>query len=263
MQNNQNLRHLPLELCIFVSKRIPNKDMAKLSVNINKIATLRNSRGGNVPDLLKVAADVQKFGAQGVTIHPRPDERHIRYQDARDLVPVVYTEYNIEGNPVRKFIDLVLETKPTQVTLVPDADDAITSNAGWDTIKHKSFLQEVIQEFKSNGIRTSIFVDPVLQMVEGAALTGADRIELYTEAFAHDYGLGNLEGIKPYTEAAVLAQKLNLGLNAGHDLSLDNIKFFKENIPGLLEVSIGHALIAESLYLGLENVVNMYLQKLK
>lgn len=237
--------------------------MAKLSVNINKIATLRNSRGGNVPDLLKVAADVQKFGAQGVTIHPRPDERHIRYQDARDLVPVVYTEYNIEGNPVRKFIDLVLETKPTQVTLVPDADDAITSNAGWDTIKHKSFLQEVIQEFKSNGIRTSIFVDPVLQMVEGAALTGADRIELYTEAFAHDYGLGNLEGIKPYTEAAVLAQKLNLGLNAGHDLSLDNIKFFKENIPGLLEVSIGHALIAESLYLGLENVVNMYLQKLK
>lgn len=237
--------------------------MTKLSVNINKIATLRNSRGGNVPNLLQVAADVQKFGAQGVTIHPRPDERHIRYNDARELVPVVYTEYNIEGNPVRKFIDLVLETKPTQVTLVPDADDAITSNAGWDTITHKSFLQEVIQEFQRNGIRTSIFVDPVLKMVEGAKETGADRIELYTEAFAHEYGLGNHAGIKPYTEAAVLAGELGLGLNAGHDLSLDNIKFFKDNIPGLLEVSIGHALIAESLYLGLENVVNMYLQKLK
>jgi pyridoxine 5-phosphate synthase len=239
------------------------KYMAKLSVNINKIATLRNSRGGDVPNLLKVAADVQKFGAQGVTIHPRPDERHIRYQDARDLLPVVYTEYNIEGNPIRKFIDLVLETKPTQVTLVPDADDAITSNAGWDTIKHKGFLQEVTQEFKSHGIRTSIFVDADLKMVEGAAATGAERIELYTEGFAHEYGLGNKEGIKPYVAAAELAATLNLGLNAGHDLSLDNIKFFKENIPGLLEVSIGHALIAESLYLGLENVVNMYLQKLK
>lgn len=237
--------------------------MAKLSVNINKIATLRNSRGGNVPDLLKVAADVQKFGAQGVTIHPRPDERHIRYQDAHDLVPVVHTEYNIEGNPVRKFIDLVLEVKPTQVTLVPDADDAITSNAGWDTIKHKSFLQEVIQEFKSNGIRTSIFVDPVSAMVEGAKETGTDRIELYTESFAHQYGLGNKNGIEPYIEAANVANSLGLGINAGHDLSLDNIKFFKENIPGLLEVSIGHALISESLYLGLENVVNMYLQKLK
>ena len=237
--------------------------MTKLSVNINKIATLRNSRGGNVPDLLRVAADVQKFGAQGVTIHPRPDERHIRYNDARELVPVVYTEYNIEGNPIRKFIDLVLETKPTQVTLVPDADDAITSNAGWDTIAHKSFLQEVIQEFQRNGVRTSIFVDPVLKMVEGAKETGTDRIELYTEGFAHEYGLGNKDGIKPYTEAALLAGQLGLGLNAGHDLSLDNIKFFKDNIPGLLEVSIGHALIAESLYLGLENVVNMYLQKLK
>lgn len=237
--------------------------MAKLSVNINKIATLRNSRGGDVPNLLKVAADVQKFGAEGVTIHPRPDERHIRYQDARDLVPVVYTEYNIEGNPVTKFIDLVLETKPTQVTLVPDADDAITSNAGWDTIKHKVFLQEVIKEFQRNGIRTSIFVDPVLAMIEGAKETGADRIELYTEAFAHEYGLGNHDGIKPYIASAELANTLGLGINAGHDLSLDNIKFFKQNIPGLLEVSIGHALIAESLYLGLENVVNMYLQKLK
>lgn len=237
--------------------------MAKLSVNINKIATLRNSRGGNVPDLLKVAADVQKFGAQGVTIHPRPDERHIRYQDARDLVPVVYTEYNIEGNPIKKFIDLVLEVKPTQVTLVPDADDAITSNAGWDTVAHKSFLKEVIAEFKRNGIRTSIFVDPVLKMIEGAVETGTDRIELYTEAFAHEYGNGNKHGIKPYVESAELANRLGLGINAGHDLSLDNIKFFKENIPGLLEVSIGHALISESLYLGLENVVNMYLQKLK
>ena len=237
--------------------------MAKLSVNINKIATLRNSRGGNVPNLLQVATDLQKFGAQGITIHPRPDERHIRYQDTRDLVPVVYTEYNIEGNPIRKFIDLVLETKPTQVTLVPDADDALTSDAGWDTIKHKSFLQEVIQEFKQNGIRTSVFVDPDLKMIEGAKETGTDRIELYTEAFAHQYGLGNYDGIKPYTQAAVLAEQLHLGLNAGHDLSLDNIKFFKQNIPGLLEVSIGHALVAESLYLGFDNVVNMYLQKLK
>ena len=238
--------------------------MAKLSVNINKIATLRNSRGGNVPNLLTVAADVQKFGGEGITIHPRPDERHIRYQDARDLVPVVHTEYNIEGNPIKKFMDLVLEVKPTQVTLVPDADDAITSNAGWDTIKHKSFLQEVIQEFKSNGIRTSIFVDPVAKMIEGAKETGTDRIELYTEAFAGQYGEGNKEqAIKPYAEAAKVANELGLGINAGHDLSLDNIEYFKKNIPGLLEVSIGHALISESLYLGLENVINMYLRKLK
>lgn len=237
--------------------------MTKLSVNINKIATLRNSRGGNVPNLLQVAKDVQKFGAEGVTVHPRPDERHIRYQDARDLKSVVYTEYNIEGNPVSKFIDLVLEIKPTQVTLVPDADDAITSNAGWDTIKHKDFLIEVIDEFKRNNIRTSIFVDPIEAMVEGAKATGTDRIELYTESFAHEYDLGNLKGIEPYVQAAVKANELGLGINAGHDLSLDNIKFFKENIPGLLEVSIGHALISESLYLGLENVVNMYLQRLK
>lgn len=241
-----------------------NKPMAKLSVNINKIATLRNSRGGNVPNLLTVAADVQKFGGEGITIHPRPDERHIRYQDARDLVPVVHTEYNIEGNPIKKFMDLVLEVKPTQVTLVPDADDAITSNAGWDTIKHKSFLQEVIQEFKNNGIRTSIFVDPVAKMIEGAKETGTDRIELYTEAFASQYAEGNKEqAIKPYAEAAKVANDLELGINAGHDLSLDNIQYFKENIPGLLEVSIGHALISESLYLGLENVINMYLRKLK
>jgi pyridoxine 5-phosphate synthase len=237
--------------------------MTNLSVNINKIATLRNARGGNVPDLLKVAKDIQRFGAHGITIHPRPDERHIRYQDARDLKPIVYTEFNIEGNPQHNFIDLVLECRPEQVTLVPDAIGAITSSAGWDTIKNESYLTEVIAEFKRNGIRTSIFVDPVLKMIEGAKKTGTDRIELYTEAFAHQYGLGNLNAIEPYTKSAVLCNDLGLGINAGHDLSLDNIKFFKENIPGLLEVSIGHALISEAIYLGLDNVVNMYLNKLK
>ena len=237
--------------------------MTKLSVNINKIATLRNARGGNVPNLLQVATDIQKFGAQGITIHPRPDERHIRYQDARNLKPIVYTEFNIEGNPQHNFIDLVLETKPTQVTLVPDAIGAITSSAGWDTIKNQAYLKEVIQEFQRNNIRTSIFVDPVLQMIEGAKATGTDRIELYTEAFAHEYSLGNHKGIEPYVKAAELANELNLGINAGHDLSLDNIQFFKQNIPGLLEVSIGHALISEALYVGLDNVVNMYLHKLK
>jgi pyridoxine 5-phosphate synthase len=236
--------------------------MTKLSVNINKIATLRNSRGGDMPNVVQFAKDVQRFGAEGVTIHPRPDERHIRYQDARDLKPVVYTEYNIEGNPISKFIDLVLEAKPTQVTLVPDSVDAITSNAGWDTLKHKDFLVEVITEFKRNNIRTSIFVDPDLKQIEGAKETGTDRIELYTEAFAHQYGLGNKDAIKPYSECAILANKLDLGVNAGHDLSLDNIKFFKENIERLLEVSIGHALISESLYLGVENVIQMYLHRL-
>jgi len=237
--------------------------MTKLSVNINKIATLRNARGGNVPNLLQVAKDIQQFGGQGITIHPRPDERHIRYQDARDLKPIVYTEYNIEGNPQHNFIDLVLECKPTQVTLVPDAIGAITSSAGWDTIAHKSYLTEVVQEFQRNDIRVSIFVDPILKMVEGAKEVGTDRIEFYTEAFAHQYSLGNRDGILPYVEAAKLANDLNLGINAGHDLSLDNIQFFKQNIPNLLEVSIGHALISESIYLGLENVVNMYLNKLK
>ena len=237
--------------------------MTKLSVNINKIATLRNARGGNVPNLLQVATDIQKFGAQGITIHPRPDERHIRYQDARDLKSIVHTEYNIEGNPQHNFIDLVLECKPTQVTLVPDAIGAITSSAGWDTIANVSYLTEVIQEFQRNGIRTSIFVDPLLDMIEGAKKTGTDRIELYTEAFAHEYSLGNVKGIDSYVEAAKLANELELGINAGHDLSLDNIQFFKQNIPGLLEVSIGHALISEAIYLGLDNVVNMYLQKLK
>ena len=237
--------------------------MTKLSVNINKIATLRNARGGNAPDLLKVATDIQKFGAQGITIHPRPDERHIRYQDARDLKNIVFTEYNIEGNPEPQFVNLILEVKPTQVTLVPDANDAITSNAGWNTIKHYGFLIEMVQEFKQNGIRTSIFVDPKLEMIEGAAKIGADRIELYTESYAHHYGLGNKSGIDPYIKAAKLANELNLGINAGHDLSLDNIQYFNKNIPNLMEVSIGHALICEALYLGLDNVVNMYLQKLK
>ncbi len=237
--------------------------MTKLSVNINKIATLRNSRGGDVPNVVQFAVDVQKFGAQGVTIHPRPDERHIRYQDVYDLKPVVYTEYNIEGNQIPSFIDMVLKVKPTQVTLVPDAEDAITSNAGWDTIKHKDFLVDIIKEFKRNNIRTSIFVDPVMAQIEGAKATGTDRIELYTEAFAHQYGLGNEMAIKPYTECAELANTLGLGVNAGHDLSLDNIRFFKDNIPDLLEVSIGHALISESLYLGIENVINMYLHRLK
>jgi pyridoxine 5-phosphate synthase len=238
--------------------------MTKLSVNINKIATLRNSRGGNVPNLLQVAKDIQKFGAQGITIHPRPDERHIRYQDARDLKTIVYTEYNIEGNPVEKsFVDLVLEIKPTQVTLVPDGNDNLTSNAGWNTIKNKDFLTEIVAEFKRNGIRTSIFVDPDNQMVDGAKIVGTDRIELYTESFAHQYLLGNKNEILKFTAAANMAFELGIGINAGHDLSLDNILFFKQNIPNLLEVSIGHALISEALYLGLDNVVNMYLQKLK
>jgi pyridoxine 5-phosphate synthase len=237
--------------------------MTKLSVNINKIATLRNSRGGNNPNLVRFAKDIQQFGAQGITIHPRPDERHIRYQDAYDLKPIVSTEFNIEGNPISKFVDLVLKIKPTQVTLVPDALDAITSNAGWDTIKHQSFLTEIIKEFKRNNIRTSVFLDPNLKQIEGAKATGTDRIELYTEDFAHQYSLGNTKAIKPYTDCAILANSIGLGINAGHDLNLDNINFFKDNIPELLEVSIGHALISESLYLGVENVVNMYLRKLK
>ncbi|CAM4347958.1 pyridoxine 5'-phosphate synthase [Flavobacterium terrigena] len=237
--------------------------MTKLSVNINKIATLRNARGGNVPDLLQVAKDIQKFGANGITIHPRPDERHITYQDARDLKNVVYTEYNIEGNPQHNFIDLVLECKPDQVTLVPDAIGVLTSNAGWDTVKHQSYLKEVVQEFQRNDIRVSIFVDPIEAMIDGAKETGTDRIELYTEVFAHQYGLGNQNAIEPFVKAAIRANELGLGINAGHDLSLDNIQFFKDNIPNLLEVSIGHALVSESLYLGFENVVNMYLRKLK
>ncbi len=236
--------------------------MTKLSVNINKIATLRNARGGNMPNLLEVAKDVQKYGANGITIHPRPDERHIHYQDAYDLKSIVKVEYNIEGNPMDNFTKMVLEIKPTQVTLVPDSIDAITSNAGWNTVKHKNYLKEIVSEFKRNGIRTSIFVDPELDMIEGAAETGTERIELYTEDFAKQFSLGNKQAIKPYTECAILASKLNLGINAGHDLSLENIGFFKDNIPNLLEVSIGHALICEALYEGLEKVIKGYLKKL-
>ena len=237
--------------------------MTKLSVNVNKIATLRNSRGGDFPNVVKVSSDIERFGAEGITIHPRPDERHIRYQDAYDLKKTVTTEFNIEGNPIPKFMEMVLAICPTQVTLVPDGINAVTSNAGWDTIKNQNFLKEVIAEFKLKGIRTSVFIDTDLKLIEAAATTGADRIELYTEDFATQYSLGNKEAIKPYTESAILATELGLGINAGHDLSLDNIRFFAQNIPNLLEVSIGHALIAESLYLGLENVVNMYKYKLK
>jgi pyridoxine 5-phosphate synthase len=236
--------------------------MTKLSVNINKIATLRNARGANTPSVLQAGIDVQKFGAEGLTIHPRPDERHIRYQDAYDIKPIISTEYNIEGNPIDSFLKMVFDVKPTQVTLVPDAIDAITSNAGWDTVTHKSFLSEIISECKKQCIRTSIFIDPNLAMIEGAAETGADRIELYTEEFALQYSLGNKKAIEPYTQCAIRADELGLGINAGHDLSLENIRFFKENIPNLLEVSIGHALICESLYLGMENVIKNYLKKL-
>ena len=237
--------------------------MTKLSVNINKIATLRNARGGNIPNVVEAATKIQSFGAEGITIHPRPDERHIRYQDAYDLKDVVHTEYNIEGKPIDKFMEMVLALKPTQVTLVPDSEDVLTSNAGWDTVKHQAYLSEIISELKQNGIRTSIFVDPVLTMIEGAKATGTDRIELYTEAYASQYATDRKAAVQPSTDCAVLANKLGLGINAGHDLSLENIQFFKENIPGLLEVSIGHALVAEALYLGMENVVNMYLHRLK
>ncbi len=236
--------------------------MTKLSVNINKIATLRNARGGNMPNLLKTASDIERFGGQGITIHPRPDERHIRYQDAKDLAKTVTTEFNIEGNPIPKFIDLVLTTKPQQVTLVPDAITNITSNAGWNTIKNYDFLSEVISEFKRNNIRTSIFVDPAATMIEGAKKTGTDRIELYTESFAKNFPHDPKKAVNSYAESAIIASSLDLGINAGHDLSLDNIQFFIENVPNVLEVSIGHALICESLYLGLENVIQMYLRKM-
>ena len=237
--------------------------MTHLSVNINKIATLRNARGGNVPDLLQFTKDIEKFGAQGITVHPRPDERHIRYQDCIDLKPIVTTEFNMEGNPVSSFIDLVLKVKPEQVTLVPDAEDAITSNAGWDTLKHKDFLTEVISEFKSNGIRTSIFIDPDVEKIKNAVATGTDRIELYTEAFAEQYEKGNKEAVNIYAECSRLATSLGMGVNAGHDLSLKNIEYFAQQLPDLLEVSIGHALITESLYFGLETTIQKYLNLLK
>lgn len=236
--------------------------MVKLSVNINKIATIRNARGGNNPNLISMAKDIQSFGADGITIHPRPDQRHITYHDAITLQTVLKKEFNIEGNPIDKFVNLVTEIKPDQVTLVPDAINAITSNSGWDTIKNKDFLKEVISEFKSNGIRTSIFVDPELKFIEGAKEAGAERIELYTESYAVNFEKGNLNEINKYIEASLLANKLNMGVNAGHDLNIQNISHFVSKIPYLNEVSIGHAIICESLYLGIENVINLYLQKI-
>lgn len=238
--------------------------MTKLSVNINKIATLRNSRGGNNPDLLKVTRDIQLFGADGVTVHPRPDERHIRYQDVRDIRPLITTEFNIEGNCTeQKFVDLVLEVKPDQVTLVPDALGQLTSDHGWDTIQHKQYLKDIIAVFKQAGIRVSIFVDPVKEMVEGAAETGTDRIELYTEAYARQYAAGQHEAaVAPYTAAAKRAVELGLGLNAGHDLDLHNLAYFSRHTEGLAEVSIGHALICDAIYLGLENTIQLYKRQL-
>lgn len=232
--------------------------MTKLSVNINKIATLRNARGGNLPDVIKAALDCEEFGAQGITVHPRPDERHIRYADARALKPKLTTEFNIEGNPIPKFNALVLEVLPAQVTLVPDGPDALTSNAGWDTKAHKTFLQDVIGKFKEAGIRTSIFVDADPEMIFHAKETGADRVELYTESYAANYDTDAAKAIAPFIKAAQAANEVGLGLNAGHDLNLDNLKYFHENIPGLLEVSIGHALIADALYFGLHNTIQMY-----
>lgn len=237
--------------------------MTKLSVNINKIATLRNSRGGDVPNVVQVAIDAEKFGAEGITVHPRPDERHIRYQDVFDLKKIVSTEFNIEGNPTEgRFQEVVLATMPTQVTLVPDKIGALTSNAGWDTIKYKDLLKELITQYQDAGIRVSIFVNPEVKMVEGAAETGTDRIELYTEAYAKGYELNKEQAIEPFVKAAERAQELGLGLNAGHDLSLENLAYFYKHIPGLLEVSIGHALIADALYYGLENTIQMYRRQL-
>lgn len=237
--------------------------MTKLSVNINKVATIRNARGGNNPDVLKVAVDCEKFGAQGITVHPRPDERHIRYQDVRDIKPLITTEFNIEGNPIDKYIKLVLEVKPTQVTLVPDADNQITSNHGWDTVANKGFLTDVIGQFKEAGIRTSIFVNAEPKMVEAARMCGTDRIELYTEPYAAGYEANREEAIKPFIEAAEVAREVGLGLNAGHDLSLQNLTYFHQNIPWLDEVSIGHALICDALYFGLEDTIKRYLACLK
>jgi pyridoxine 5-phosphate synthase len=238
--------------------------MTKLSVNINKFATLRNSRGGNNPDVVKAAVDAQRFGADGVTVHPRPDERHIRYADVYAIKKSITTEFNIEGNSQeQKFVDLVLDVRPTQVTLVPDALGQITSNHGWDTIRHKDYLTNIVAVFKKAGIRVSLFVDPVIAMVEGAAATGTDRIELYTEAYAHEYHAGKEKAIAPYRSAADCAGKLGLGLNAGHDLDLQNLQYFSRNIPGLDEVSIGHALICDALYLGYENAIQLYKRQLQ
>ena len=237
--------------------------MTRLSININKIATIRNARGGNMPDVLKAAIDCERFGAEGITVHPRPDERHIRYSDVRELKPIVTTEFNIEGNPIPTFMDLVLEVVPTQVTLVPDAHDAITSNAGWDTVKHRDFLTEVCTEFKAKGIRTSIFIDPVPAMAEGAALCGCDRVELYTESYASSYHKGREEAIAPFIRTAETVRSCGLGLNAGHDLNLDNLEYFIRSIPWTDEVSIGHAVICDALYMGLEQTIKAYLSKVK
>ena len=237
--------------------------MTKLSVNVNKIATLRNARGGNVPNVLKVALDCETFGADGITVHPRPDERHIRYADVYELRPALHTEFNIEGNPTESFINLVLKAKPAQVTLVPDAPDAITSNAGWDTRKHFDFLVKVIDQFKSAGIRTSIFVGTDLELITLAAKTGTDRVELYTEPYATQYPQDPATAVAPFAEAAKHAHSLGLGVNAGHDLSLENLKYFHDNVPYLSEVSIGHALIADALYLGLETTIARYKECLK
>ncbi|MCK5776036.1 MAG: pyridoxine 5'-phosphate synthase [Bacteroidales bacterium] len=234
-----------------------------LSVNINKVATLRNARGGNMPNVLQVALDCERFGAQGITVHPRPDERHIRYSDAREIKPKIATEFNIEGYPNTSFIDLVKEVKPAQVTLVPDPPDALTSNAGWDTVKHFEFLRDIVKDFQDHNIRTSIFVETNAKHIEYAAKLGTDRVELYTESYATDYAVNKEIAIKEFVEAAKIAQKVGLGLNAGHDLNLDNLRYFAENIPGLLEVSIGHALISDALYFGLENTIQMYLNQLR
>ena len=236
--------------------------MTKLSVNINKIATIRNARGGNIPNVLTAAINCQLFGADGITVHPRPDERHIRYKDVLDIKPIITTEFNIEGNPNDKFIALVLSVKPDQVTLVPDAHDAITSNAGWDTIKHKRFLTDIVSKFKKAGIRTSLFVDTDPEKIKYAALTGTDRVELYTEPYATEFAINSVKAVQPFIKAAEVAREVGLGINAGHDLNLDNLRYFHQNIPWLLEVSIGHALISDALYLGLENTIQMYKRQL-
>lgn len=237
--------------------------MTRLSVNINKIATIRNARGGNMPDVAKAATDCERFGAEGITVHPRPDERHIRYSDVREIKPLVTTEFNIEGNPIPSFIDLVLEVHPDQVTLVPDAVDAITSNAGWDTIRNREFLTDVCKRFREHGIRTSIFIDPDPAMAEGAALCGADRVELYTESYAKNFTKSPEEAIAPFIRTAEAARACGLGLNAGHDLNLDNLEYFTRNIPWTDEVSIGHAIICDALYMGLEETIKAYLSKVK
>lgn len=237
--------------------------MTRLSVNINKIATLRNARGGNNPDVIKTALDCERFGAEGITVHPRPDERHIRYRDVLQLKEVVSTEFNIEGYPDERYMKIIRETRPAQATLVPDAPDAITSNAGWDTVKHAELLKKIVSEIKGLGVRVSLFVDPAPRMIEGASRTLADRIELYTEPYAREFLMNSAIAVKPYVESARVAHELGLGVNAGHDLDLNNLKFLKQSLPHLDEVSIGHALVCDALYLGLENTIQLYLRQLR